>query len=84
MRNTASMMRQLGEKPLLTEANLATINNETLIMLGDTDDMVDRTYTQQVAGFLPHARFELLPQTPHLLEQANSEMLVEKLVAFFK
>lgn len=76
MQRTADMMLALGKAPLLTPEILKTIPHETLIALGDQDDMADRAYTQAVAGWMPNARFMLLENTPHPLEKCALEKLL--------
>lgn len=83
MRATAAMMQGLGDNPLLTRGQLSSISTRTLVALGDTDDMVDLPYSRQVADWLPNGRFELLPQTPHLLENTNLNQLAGVLKTFF-
>lgn len=83
MKTTAGMMTELGKGPLLTPAILKSINTPTLVMLGDTDDMVDRAYSSEVAGLLPQGTFKLLAETPHLIEKTNLTMLADQLSPFF-
>lgn len=83
MNKTANMMVDLGIHPLLTPAILKSIQTKTLICLGDADDMVDRTYSEEVARLLPQADFKLLPETPHLLERTDLTLLTNVLTTFF-
>lgn len=83
MNKTANMMIDLGMHPLLVPAILKSIKTKTLICLGDTDDMVDRSYSEEVARFLSNADFRLLPQTPHLLERTDLHRLTTILTTFF-
>lgn len=83
MNKTANMMIDLGINPLLTPAILKSIQTKTLICLGDADDMVDLTYSKEVASLLPHADFKLLPATPHLIERTDLTLLTNVLTAFF-
>lgn len=83
MNKTASMMVDLGINPLLSPAILESIKTKTLICLGDTDDMVDRAYSEEVARLLPNADFRLLPSTPHLIERTDLTLLSNVLTTFF-
>lgn len=83
MNQTATMMKVLGEKPLLTPSVLSSIQTITLVCLGDQDDMVDRTYSMEVSTFLPNASFTLLQETPHLLERTDLTILTNTLTTFF-
>jgi len=69
LQKTSDMMMRLGEHPLLTEKILKQIFHPALICLGDQDDMADRSYSEQVASFLPHGTFQLLEDTPHPIEK---------------
>jgi pimeloyl-ACP methyl ester carboxylesterase len=75
LQKTADMMVALGNKPLLTQEILQTIQHPTIIGLGDQDDMVDRAYSQQVAGFLPKGEFNLFENTPHPIEKVDVRKL---------
>lgn len=76
MKKTGAMMLDLGDKPLLTEANLKEINQPVIICLGDQDDMADRTYSEQVAGWLPNGSFKVLENTPHPMERVDLNKLM--------
>ena len=73
---TGRMMVSLGDSPLLTEKNLKSIHHKILICLGDQDDMADRSYSEQVAQWLPNGTFHLLQNTPHPIEKVELEKLV--------
>jgi pimeloyl-ACP methyl ester carboxylesterase len=77
MQKTSDMMRQLGSSPLLSEQILKTISTETIVALGDLDDMADRAYSKNVTEILSNSRFVLLEQTPHPIEKVAIEKLVE-------
>jgi len=77
LRKTREMMLSLGNQPLLTEENLKTIQHEVLICLGDQDDMADRSFSEQVAGWLPNGSFHFLRNTPHPIEKVELENLVK-------
>jgi len=75
LQKTADMMMRLGESPLLTKEILETIQHQTIICLGDLDDMADRNYSEQVASFLPKGKFHLLENTPHPIEKVDLRKL---------
>lgn len=75
LRKTRDMMLDLGNKPLLAEENLKTIQQNILICLGDQDDMADRKYSEQVADWLPKGAFQLLENTPHPIEKVDLNRL---------
>ncbi len=83
MRNTASLMRSLGSRPLLKAEVLSTMQTTTMIAVGDQDDMVERIYSEQVSQQLAHASFGLLPETPHMIERVNLTLLHKALKEFF-
>lgn len=71
LRKTSDMMRELGEKPLLSEEILSTVTTPCIIYLGDKDDMADRSYSEYVSKIIPNARFALLENTPHPIEKVS-------------
>lgn len=83
VRHTNRMMIQLGDHPLLTNEKLEQITTQTLILLGDLDNMADRSYSEQVAHLLPNGTFQLLSDTPHPIEKVDSRRLTEYLRNFF-
>ena len=76
LQRTADMMLSLGNNPLLTKEILQPIPNQTLVLLGDKDDMADRSYSEQVASFLPNGKFKLLKNTLHPIEKVDLKILV--------
>lgn len=82
IRKTAAMMTQLGEKPLLSRRELSTIQHQVLVMLGDRDDMADRSFSEHVAATLPSGAFMLLQDTPHPLEKSDPTQLSQRIVQF--
>jgi pimeloyl-ACP methyl ester carboxylesterase len=71
LHKTSTMMSALGDKPLLNEEILKHIQTPVLIVLGDKDDMADRSYSERVAQLLPNGEFRLLENTPHAIEKVT-------------
>ncbi|NJM24383.1 MAG: alpha/beta hydrolase [Bacteroidia bacterium] len=82
LHKTAGMMHALGDRPLITQSVATGVNNPTLVLLGDQDDMADRAHSAQVAGWLPNGKFKLLENTPHPIEKVDLDRLVSLLVDF--
>jgi pimeloyl-ACP methyl ester carboxylesterase len=72
---TGDMMTKLGAKPLLTSEILQTISHETLVLLGDQDDMADLMFSKKVAETMPNAKFASLEKTPHPIERVDPKFL---------
>lgn len=68
---TSAMMKKLGADPLLSKEILASIRNEIQVLLGDQDDMADRSYSEEVSRILANATFTLLQETPHPIEKVD-------------
>lgn len=83
MHKTADMMMSLGRSPLLTRQVLQSIAHETLICLGDQDDIADKKYSQEVAQFLLNGKFLALENTPHPIEKVSLEKLSAILMQHF-
>lgn len=77
IRKTAEMMFDLGNNPLLTKEIISTINHKCKVLLGDQDDMADRSYSEKIAGWLPNGIFHVLENTTHPIEKIKLEMLVD-------
>ncbi|MBL7843122.1 MAG: alpha/beta fold hydrolase [Cyclobacteriaceae bacterium] len=76
LKKTGEMMTDLGNKPLLTEENLKTLHNHIVVCLGDQDDMADRSFSEQVANWLPNGVFRLLENTPHPIEKVDLDKII--------
>jgi pimeloyl-ACP methyl ester carboxylesterase len=53
-----------------------------LILLGDTDKMVTAEETQEAHSRLKNSKLEILPATPHPIEQANPAALAQITLEF--
>ncbi|MCE3229356.1 MAG: glyoxalase family protein [Bacteroidetes bacterium] len=81
---TAGLMREIGSVQHLTHEHLSKIENSVLIGLGDKDKMVTYEETFNVFKSLPNAGMYMLPNTPHQLEAANTEILAKIILEFCK
>ena len=84
LERTAAMLTDLGERPPLSPGACKTITVPTLLLLGDSDKMVSLEETQAVYESIPGARLEILPGTPHPIEQVDVIMLGDRLRYFYK
>lgn len=73
---TKQMLLDLGKNNCLQLQDYAQIHNPCLILLGGNDKMISLEETTAVANALPNARFDLLPSTPHPIEQVDLDLLV--------
>ena len=81
MRNTASMMLELGANHL-QPTDFGRIANRVLLLLGDADNMVTMDETVAVQKYLPDAIVEVLHATPHPLEKVDAVALAKRITAF--
>lgn len=84
LHKTAAMMQKLGDKPLLKEQLLKSIDVPVLLGLGDKDSMVSLDETRKVYAALPKVNMYLLPNTKHPIEGVNVELLAAVLEGYFK
>ncbi|MEJ8758343.1 alpha/beta hydrolase [Pontibacter sp. H259] len=82
MRQTASMMQQLGANPTLTPAILAAIQQPVQVAVGDADTMVSLEETIDTYRTLPNARLLVLPATKHPLEMIAGSRLQHEIQLF--
>lgn len=75
LKNTADMLRRLGEDNALKPEDYPTIQTPALILLGDRDKMISLEETVAVYKALPNAQMGMLPATPHPIEQVEVERL---------
>ncbi len=82
LQKTAGMMLEMGERNPLTLEDYPTINNPSLILLGDRDKMISLEETLAVYKALPDARMGIIPDTHHPIEQTNIPLLAEMIKYF--
>ena len=75
LHKTAAMLLDLGKHPLLTSPALQQVLCPTMVLLGDKDNMVSNEETQFAANLLPHSEFQIIPNTPHPIEQVDVSVL---------
>lgn len=79
----AGMMTDLGSNPLLGLHNYSAVNTRVQLMVGDKDAMVSLEETLEAARNIPEARFAVLPQTKHPLEQVRPQLLIDLMKDFW-
>jgi pimeloyl-ACP methyl ester carboxylesterase len=84
LHRTTELFLGLGSDPALVSKDFAEIENEILLLLGDEDRMVTVEETTDTQKLLKNSRFEIIPGTPHPIEQADPEMLAKITLDFFK
>jgi pimeloyl-ACP methyl ester carboxylesterase len=77
LNKTKDMMLVLGADPMITKELVTKLNNRVLILLGDLDDMADRTFSQSIASEFSRGTFQLLINTPHPIEKVNISELAD-------
>lgn len=83
LEKTATLMRQLGQAPALSEADYSKINIPYMVGLGDQDKMIPLTDAKMVFEQIPTAGLDVLPHTPHPIDKVNSELISCRLNYFF-
>jgi len=82
LRETAGLLRDLGERPTLTPDVLAGIACPVRLAVGDRDATVTLEETRDAMRLLPRGELEVLPATPHPLERASPARLAWSLGEF--
>lgn len=72
---TAGMMIELGEAPLLSNQILEAIDTPTHVMHGDKDHMVTESESKSTGNLLPNGQFLSLSDTPHPIEKIDIQSL---------
>ncbi len=81
---TAEMMMNLGKKNELTLEDYSAIEHEIQIGIGERDKMVTLEESIAVYRKLKNGRLLVLPDTPHPLEQVDTDRLSYEIIRFFK
>jgi pimeloyl-ACP methyl ester carboxylesterase len=75
LNKTAMMLEKLGNDDVLPLQDFQQINCPVLLMLGDRDKMVTLEETVRVFKKFANAQLAVLPNTPHPIEQVDTELL---------
>ncbi|MGZ3900401.1 MAG: alpha/beta fold hydrolase [Bacteroidia bacterium] len=79
---TAELMNNIAANNYLNETVFNSIQNHSLIGIGDKDKMVTYEETATVFKSLPNAGMYMLPNTQHPLETTNIDLLSKIIVDF--
>lgn len=82
LEKTASMMVAMGNKNILKDEDFKLIQHPVKMLLADNDEMVTYEETNHVAQLLPHATFEILPNSKHPIEKVDIDALSEIIRGF--
>lgn len=83
LKRTADMMLAMGAQPPLSEEDFNAIPHIVQLCVGGNDSMVSLEETIHVCRQLKDAGFTVLPETPHPIEQMNTELLLLTAKNFF-
>jgi pimeloyl-ACP methyl ester carboxylesterase len=84
LHRTTELFLNLGSEPALLPADFAAIEQEILLLLGDEDRMVTVEEITETQKLLKNSRFEIIPGTPHPIEQADPGQLAKIAFTFFQ
>lgn len=76
---TASLMSQLGGRPVVDNVLLARIRQPVRLMVGERDAVVTIAETESAAKHLVAGECVVLPGTPHPIEQVDLSLLASNL-----
>lgn len=82
LRKTAHMMIAMGNKNILKDEDFKLIQHPVKMLLADNDEMVTYEETNHVTQLLPHATFEILPNSKHPIEKVDIDALSEIIRGF--
>lgn len=80
---TAGMMLDLGEDPLLNGQILSAIDIPVHIMRGDQDHMVTEEESKSASAALPQGMYVSLNGTPHPIEKVDMAILANQLIHLY-
>ena len=75
---TAQLMRELGNKDLLTPDVLSRIKNDVTMAIGEYDEMVSQDATLEATRHLPNSDFLVVPDSKHPFEKTNEKWLANE------
>jgi pimeloyl-ACP methyl ester carboxylesterase len=81
---TAQMMVNLGNEPVLNDANYVSLQHSILLTIGDKDHTAGLEDTVATFRLLPNAQLWVLPATPHPIERVDVVTLANGLKKYFE
>src|SRR5690606_10548061 len=81
---TATLMKNLGENPVLKENDFQKISISTLICLGELDSMSTQTESKDVSNWLQNGQFQLIDNLKHPIETAPVDEIASIVMDFLK
>jgi pimeloyl-ACP methyl ester carboxylesterase len=81
---TAEMMIDLGNNPILTTENISTIEIPVRLGLGDRDNMVSLDETISFFKTLLNGELQVFPKCSHPIEKINSDLLAQAIIHFLE
>jgi len=81
---TADLLRDLGDRPRITDDVLASIPHPVRISVGDIDSTVTIDECAAAVGQLQNGQLEVHPETPHPFEKAPLDTIASSLDEFFR
>jgi pimeloyl-ACP methyl ester carboxylesterase len=60
-------------------SRLGSVTIPTLVLWGDSDQIVEPAYGQAYAAAIPGARFEVLPGTGHMPQMEAPDLVVQRI-----
>lgn len=82
LRKTAQLMISLGDTDKLSENDLASIEQESMIGIGDQDVMVTINESRMASSLLKNARLHVFDGFKHPIEQIDADILCNEIAAF--
>lgn len=83
-RQTANMMMDLGQNPILTTDNISAIDLAVRLGLGDQDNMVSFEETITFYKALSDGQLQVFPNCQHSIERVNCQILSEAIKHFIQ
>lgn len=81
-KQTAEMMLDLGQHPILTTDNISTIDLPIRLGLADQDHMVSMDETVAFYKALTHGQLQVFPNCPHPIEKVKPFQLSNAIIDF--
>jgi pimeloyl-ACP methyl ester carboxylesterase len=81
--NTAQLMLELGQRPIICKELLALITIPVRLAVGDKDKLVTLEETIQAYRSLAIGQLQVFPSTPHLWEKMKYPLILQALRDFF-
>ena len=84
MQKTVQLMIDLGDGKGLSDEELRQVEQNTLIGIGEFDEMVTQEESSNAASLIPFGKFKVIDGFKHPIEKVDMKVLAQEIITFMQ